>query len=446
MHCRFRTFPSSIAMLTFAAFFAPGEAAGWGVHDRLTQAAVELLPDWQRAWIKAEEGALVRRYCVFPDFAGDVDAKPYILPFLAEEKISLHIPGQETKHRQLFDAYLSRTMASLKTGETADALRWFGCVAHFLEDSAAPCHMRFGELKFPEDGPPLLQMDFFKRFLPVSEMVDQQMLHSTIDNCPLTVEQLRQAVAGYRPRLLGHNLEEAIFHLLEAHLDANRQGSRQVFPMLVALNANDETRFVACGVEAAAAGTRVVADLLYTMLCLARQRFETRPATEASLADRTPAESSPFSWSDRNHQGRLIPNASGAVHSNMSEPKALGRHALRLKMADGSVREFAKGYGVGWRSEFTFLVPRGVYQTFSVYAGNDAQLGGDGTNRFEVLLDGQPAAATATMKGAVAAERLEVPLNRAAAITLRCTSEGPPSKTHGVWAEPRLTGRNPEGF
>jgi hypothetical protein len=431
--------PFIVLVICSTLIGSPQAARAWGIHSLLTKVSVQLLPDWQRQTIKAEEKGFIDRYCIFPDDAKAPDAAPYIVKFPPEAKVSLHIPGSLERNKMVFDAYLPQIVSLFQAGKTSEAMHYFGCVAHYLEDSACPCHMAHGEIAVPEQGPPLLQMDFFKRFLSLPDEVDQEMLHSRIDGCPMTEQQLCRAVEGYKPRLLGHSVEEMIFNLLEEHAAMNRRSSKQLIPMLQALADGDEAKFVARGVTAAADGTRLVADVLNTVLCLAQSRLETAPPAEVSLADRTPARGSAFSWSDRNHQGQLIPNASGAYARNMSDPPKLGRHPLKLKMADGSVREFAKGYGVGWKTEYTFLLPRGVFKTFTVYAGNDAELGTEGTNTFEILLDGKPAASTPKLIGAaLPGQRLEVPLGNATTLTLRCQSEGRANRIHGVWAEPKL--------
>lgn len=431
--------PFALLVIGSTLIVSPQAARAWGIHSLLTKASVQLLPDWQREAIKAEEKGFIDRYCIFPDDPKAPDAAPYIVKFPPEAKVSFHIPASLERNKMVFDAYLPQVVSLFQAGKTSEAMHYFGCVAHYLEDSACPCHMAYGEMTVPEQGPPLLQMDFFKRFLPLPDAVDQEMLHSRIDGCPMTEEQLCRAVAGYKPRLLGHSVEEMIFNLLEEHAAMNRRSSKLVFPMLQALADGDEAKFVAHGVTAAADGSRLVADVLNTVLCLAQSRCASTPPAEVCLADRTPARGSAFSWGDRNHQGQLIPNASGARARNMSDPPNLGRHPLKLKMADGSVREFAKGYGVGWKSEYTFLVPRGVFKTFTVYAGNDAELGTEGTAAFVVLLDGKPAATTPKLIGAaLPAQRLEVPLGDASTVTLRCQSEGRANRIHGVWAEPKL--------
>lgn len=424
-------------LVAVSAGFAPQTGWCWGIHPLLSKAAVELLPEWQHTLIKDSEKGFIQRYCNYPDIVREPDAAFHVLKFPAEVKVSHHIPNTLEHQKLLFDAYLPRIVDLLRAGKIDEAMRFFGSLGHFLEDSATPCHMAYGEAMVPPDGPPLLQGDFFKRFMLLPDIVDQEMLHSRIDGCKMTQEQLCKAVEGHRPRLLGHSVEELTFNLLEEHFQMNARSSRLLIPMVAALAAEDEAKFIEHGIQAAANGSRLVADVLYTMLSIAQSRFDTQPETEVSLADRTPARSNPFAWSDKNHLGRLIRNASGAVYST-SDPPQLGRHPLKLKMPDGQVREFAKGYGVGWRSEYTFLLPRGIFKTFTVTAGNDADIGREGTNTFEVLLDDKPVAATPRLKGEAVAQCLEVSLGEASTLTLRCKSEGPASRVHGVWANPIL--------
>ena len=56
--------------LTLAASFivAPAIAFGWGQpHHAITRAAVDVLPEWQRALLGEEAKALGDNYCLIPD-------------------------------------------------------------------------------------------------------------------------------------------------------------------------------------------------------------------------------------------------------------------------------------------------------------------------------------------------------------------------------------------
>lgn len=425
-------------LLCISAVLAPQPCFAWGFHALITKVAVALLPAWQQEAIRAGRAGFERRYCVFPDDANAPDAAPYVLKFPAEQKISHHIPASLQHQTTLFEAYLPRVVELLKAQKVDEGMKYFGSLAHFLEDSSAPGHMAYGEARVPEDAPPMLQMDFFKRFLPKSDRLESEMVHSGIDGYPMTEERLSCMVKGHKPRLLGHSIEELVFQLAEDHGRMNERTCRHVFPMLAALGSGDDEAFGRHIAETSADAVRIVADVLYTVVCISEGRFESEPAEEVSLADRLPAKSTPFAWTDPNHQGRLIYNASGAVSDAMSHPPKLGRHPLSLKMADGAVRTFEKGFGVGWKTEYTFLLPKGRFKAFSVWVGNDAALGSETQNTYEVALDGKTVAKTEKMNGPAPARKLESPLGDAATITLRCLSDGPAKSTHGVWADPKL--------
>ena len=137
---------------------------GWsvGIHSPLTRVTVELLPEWEREVITEEKG-FVQRYCISP-------TTPCLTRCISSPSTGiagpLHIPGS-LRNKAVFDAYRLASFHCSR-GQYGRSDGYFGCVAHYLEDGAAPCHMANGEIAVPPGEPPLLQMDFFKRFLPVS--------------------------------------------------------------------------------------------------------------------------------------------------------------------------------------------------------------------------------------------------------------------------------------
>jgi hypothetical protein len=324
----------------------------WGPpHAYISQTAVDLLPAWQKTLLGDQIKPFVRDYCYFPDRAFQPSVRPYIMPAPAGVKALLHLPASLEQNKLVFDYYLPRAVELLRQGNTAEAMKYFGCAAHYIEDSNCPAHFRYGETAVPEGGPMLSQPDFIRGLMPLPESADMEWFHSRLDNCPFTLAQLKSAVGSYRPRLLGGSMEELIFNVVEQHCQMNARAQRHLIPMMEAIGANNMAKFKAEGAAAAKGGARLLTDVLYTVLCLAQNRFETKLPAEVSLAGFTPARGSPFSWSDKNHQGRFIRNASGSWFASAGEFKSLGRHPLKLKMGDGSVRAFKKGFGVGWKTE-----------------------------------------------------------------------------------------------
>lgn len=412
----------------------------WGEpHAYISQTAVDLLPAWQKPLLGDQVNPFVHRYCIYPDMAFKPEAKPYIMPPPDGVKALLHLPAGMEQNKLVFDYYLPRAIALFREGNTTEAMKYFGCAAHYIEDSSCPAHMSYGEMAVPEGAQMLSQIDYISRLMPLPEQTRMEWFHSRIDHCPFTLAQLKAAVKSHQPRLLGTSTEELIFNVVEQHYQMNQRAQRHLIPMIEALGANDMGKFKSHGVAAATESARLLTDVFYTVLCIAKDRLETPLPREVSLADFTPARGSPFAWSDKNHQGRFLRNASGSWFASVGEFKSLGRQPLKLKMADGDVKTFKKGFGVGWRTEYTFLVPTNVFAMFSVWVGNDATLGAGSTNTFEVLINDQPAATSAKMPGVEKpAQLLQVPLAGATNLTLRVKSECPPSSTHGVWAEPTL--------
>lgn len=434
--------PSALGgfLCALAFCFHPQTAGAWGPpHNYISQVAIELLPAWQRPLLQDQAKPFIERYCLYPDYFFAPDAKPYIMPSPPDVKSLLHLPAGLEQNKLVFDYYLPRVVELFQKGDVTNAMKHFGSVTHYLEDSSCPGHMAYGETAVPAGAPTLSQIDFIRRLMPLPDDVDNEFFHYRIDHTPMTLDQLRSSVKGYQPRLLGHSVNELIFNIVEEHHQMNARSARHLIPMLQALGDHDTNKFVTHGLAAADNGTRLLADTLFTVLSIAQNRFAAPPAREVSLADYTPARATPFAWTDPNHQGRLLRNFSGSWFPQGGETGRPGKLPLKLKMPDGEVRTFAKGFGVGWRTEFTWVLPAKLFQSFSVWAGNDAGIGGAGTNTFDVLLDGKVAASSGKLRGLEkSAYRFEIPLGTATNLTLRVQSDGAPNNTHGVWAEPTL--------
>lgn len=67
------------ALIALAVAAGPQLAQGWGgPHGTITQAALEVLPDWQKDMLGEELARLGRRYCLIPDLVySDKALAPY---------------------------------------------------------------------------------------------------------------------------------------------------------------------------------------------------------------------------------------------------------------------------------------------------------------------------------------------------------------------------------
>lgn len=423
---------------------ACARAFAWGPpHEHISRVALERLPEWQREWVKAESENFSKDYCYYPDKFFTPEAKPYVLADPPGMDAVNHLPASREQNEMVFRHYFPRAMEAFAKGSLTDAMKYLGCVTHFIEDSSAPGHVPFGATRVDPLGPQLQQQGWLMDLLNVSDETRTEWVHLRVDHCPFTADDLRKSVGDYEPVLLGETIEELVFRLGERHREMNLRSARQLIPMIMALDRKDDAAFKAHGITAATGGVKLLADTLYTVLCIARGRFDEHTPARVDLSEFTPATGTAFKWSDRNHQGRFIRNASGAWHQREGEPKGIGRQPLKLRMKDGATREFATGFGVGHECEYTFLLPRGVFRAFTVWVGNDAALGTRGRNEFEIQLDDKVVATTGVLTGDAPAVQLEIPLGEAARLTLRCKSTAKPDFTHGVWAEPILSKANP---
>lgn len=435
-----RNLPIRMSLLIGLLLISPSLALGWGgPHHFISQAAVEALPQWQQDLLKEQTKFFVGRYCMYPDVASAEDAKPYIMP---DAKLRLHIPETRAENQEVLDFYLPRVEQALKEGKLEEGMKWFGSLTHYLEDSSCPAHVRYGMKAFPAGVVPMAYMEYVKQFMEVPPEKDFIAMHPAIDVCGFTLVQLQKAMEGYKPRLMGLSVPEVLFHLGQRHEDMITRTARQLIPMMQAYYKDDMEAFAQHGLTAATEGAQLVADLLFTMLCLSQNKIEQadRAAvpTSVSLADLTQISGTGFTWDRMNYQGRALRNASGTFRW-ASDPADLKPQPLELKMEDGTQRVFEKGYGVGMMTEYTFLLQPGVFKTFTAYVGNHARIGMKGTTAYQVLLDGKMVAETGMIKGDQPCKQIKVELGQAGKLTIRTTAEGKAVTIHGVWGEPTLS-------
>lgn len=434
----------SVAIAAVVVMSMPVASFGWGgPHHMISEAAVERLPAWQLELVKDQVKPFVGRYCLFPDVAGADDAKPYIMPD-EKNKLRLHIPDTMESNQGVFEYYVPRVLQAFRDGKNDEAMKQFGSMTHFIEDSCCPGHVRFGMEELPKGTPAMTYLQFFTKYMDMPPDKAGKSLHMVIDGGyegTFSMAQIKKAMETYKPRLLGAGEGEIIFHLTQRHEQMHTQAAKQLIPMLQAYGKGDKAAFATAGLAAARPGAELVADLLYSLICAGKGKVDAAEAAalpkEVNLADCAVAEGTGFTWNRMNYQGRALRNASGTF-GWASEPADLKPVPLKLKMEDGSVKTFDKGYGVGGLTEYTFLLQPEVFKTFSVYVGNHAQIGKEGVCSFQVVLDGKVVADSGMLKGDAPAKLLKVELGKARKLTLRTRHEGKGALVHAVWAQPVL--------
>jgi hypothetical protein len=422
---------SLAAPVALACLLVATRAAGWGApHGTITQAALDALPAWQREALGPEREPLGRLYCIIPDL---VYTRKDLAPYAAMDSrpgvlyiSNLHLPGAPAENYEILRYFVGRAAGALQTNALADAARYAGTLAHFLEDWSCPAHSVPGDNMFT----------LFKQFLPPTEDYRYTPLHGPIEGGTFAV-----SLAGYRPQLLGATPDEAAFNLLRRAQEGTVFARGQVIPIIQSLYAGDTNACNAAQQKAGEFGARLVADALYTVISLGRSRAD--PAEAAALASvdlsafapqEAPALYLPqTAFFSKPYWGHAV---RGAALKDGKEPVP-----LRLLIPAGgkaAARELAAGLSVGTRCSLSYLVPPGVYARVTAWAGLHAELGASGHVTFEVLGNGR-SLARFDVRGGEPAQAVSVPLEAVTNLQLTATSAARDSSgNYAVWGEPRL--------
>jgi len=341
--------------------------------------------------------------------------------------VSLHLPATPSENYELLRYFLGKAVSALQTNGVAASARYAGTLAHMLEDWGCPAHAVPGDNMFT----------LFKQFLPPPEAYRHTPLHGPVENGVFDV-----SLGGYRPRLLGSSVDEAAFNLLQRSQEATIYARGQVVPIIQALYAGDTNAWNAAQQKAALLDARVVADALYTLVCLAHQRFaadETAPLRALDLSAFAPMEAPNLFMPQASFFGK--PQWG---HATRGATLKNGGEAVPLKLHVGApgptaATTFERGIGTGTRSVLTYLVPAGVYARFTAQVGLHAELGRSGNVIFEVSGNGRSLARLGPVTGDMPARAVDVSLAGVTNLQLTVVSAGGDGTgNYAVWGAPQL--------
>ena len=384
------------------------------------------MPAWQKSLLGDEFTRLSDKYCLIPDnvYTDKENAKFAKMESQPNEvylKI-LHLPTQQPEYLEVLRYFMDKAVTALREGKVGDAARYMGTICHTLEDCGSPSHTVPGDNMFT-----LLQ-----QFMPPTAAMQDQLMHGPIENGDFSV-----SIAGYQPALLGTTVNEASWRLMHRLHDGILNARTTTVPIIQALYAEDKEAVVKHQLRAATVDAEVVADALFTILCLGAQKFG--DADQVTLKEV--------------QIGALIPLEAASLYYPQSEffssphwghPRsgvilAGGNKAMPLKLRlETGDKEFSNGISAGMGKPLTFLLPKDVYAHFTVLAGLHPELGTKGRVEFSITGDGK-SLASIILNGTDPAKLIECEITSVSQLQLKLTSRGlDPKSNYAIWAEPTL--------
>jgi hypothetical protein len=258
-------------------------------------------------------------------------------------------------------------------------------------------------------------------------------MHGPIENGDFKV-----SISGYKPRLLGTTVNEASWRLMHRVHDEILNARSTTVPIIQALYAADPEAVVKHQLRAATMDAKVVADAVYTILCLGTGKYD-ETALQSALKQVQIGTFFPLEAASLYYPQQQFYSSPHWGHPHSGVILAGGSKAmpLRLKLTSGE-KEFANGISAGMGRPLTFLLPKEVYSRFTVLAGLHPELGAKGRVEFIVSGDGK-VLSTVILNGTDPARLLECDVSGVSQLQLTLTSRGVDAKSnYAIWAEPTL--------
>lgn len=226
-----------------------GTATPWqgGPHRAMTRAALDSIPAARLAVFGPELANIAQTHCMLPDYYVTMLNYGFRAPSPAPQSLDDILPyclrpDRETVHSATWDRQedlaslvflYERILRSLRDRRPAEAARYAGVLAHFLEDSLSPPHA-VGQ-------PPEVHAALERRIPPVS-------------------------LAGRSPKLAGAGVLPAAEAILDRLYTAAEVNRRNMPELLRAHARQDGAAIAALCLEPARTASGLLADSLFTLL------------------------------------------------------------------------------------------------------------------------------------------------------------------------------------
>ncbi|MEO1999156.1 MAG: NPCBM/NEW2 domain-containing protein [Planctomycetaceae bacterium] len=413
-------------LVVLVAVSWPLDALGWGKGHRLIRLwAVARLPQWQRELVGQRSlDRLCKDYTSLQDKHAGGNA-PELDPYciVPGVRLSLHDVNAAEPSAKAVLWYLDRITEKLSAGDTDEAMKFLGVLCHWNEDPGCPgAHSSsVSEVQLKTLLPPPKDKARFNYLYGAGGIMD--------------TGDYRIADVAYQPRLLGRTRAEAALRILQHQRLLRQDAGTHIIPIVQDMMYGDGSQADQHRAAAALVNARHTADVIYTTLCLATDRFDAGQPTH---------DEQPLSEWLPDFGGRMIPHpyyvTPFLVNQAMDAKRQLHPLALGVEQPTAKLKF---GYGMGTPFSLDFvLAPGQVFDRFTCRVGLHPTAGPAGAVVFAITANGQELARTSVLKSGEAAVAIDVALPRAEVLKLSLqTIAGKDSNSShnlSVWAEPLL--------
>ncbi|OGV51502.1 MAG: hypothetical protein A2017_01650 [Lentisphaerae bacterium GWF2_44_16] len=358
-------------------------------HSFISKAAVENLPLWIKKHMGKELENFYREYCIYGDRYLEKDIEPYVrLPDgrLSVEnfnfwKFQKDAPGidwfiheSQLDLRKRFEYYISVMIDCLQKNRIVDLAKYYGVLAHFIEDACVPAHSVGVDIS--------MDMRLINMIYPPPPSKRGMVTHALLENgwVPFRIK--------HKPSLLGLNPEEMAMNIFEKVSDAIEYSVSLIIPVLDAFYRNKEQKRKEILSESGKLPAQIISDIIYSVYSTVYAKIkdaERKKLEKVPLSDITPVRRS--GWGPAPYFYRPIRKWYFATYGDTSKA-IFRRDSLTLNM-DGTVKKFKKGIATGAPFRIDYILPEHVYNSLSSLAGMHSRLGAKTKVKFKVIGDGK---------------------------------------------------------
>jgi hypothetical protein len=395
-------------------------------HALIRTWAVSRLPAEQKEWIgRPHLARLCREYIAIQDqFDGEGRrefAKYCTVPGVT---VLLHDVNPIGPSVEAMQWYLRRISEELRAGRHDEAMRFLGVLCHWNEDPACPS----------AHSSPVAEAPLRLLIPPPANKQNLNYLYG--DGGIADVGKYSIPKEEYRPRLLGASVPESAGRIYQHQRLLHQQAAAHIVPIVQDMMYGDGQKADQERARAALRNARHTADVIYTTLCLARNRI---PPSEVAawktqrLTDWRPS----FQGSPAPRPYNIVPFL---INQGMDAERRLHPLALHGRGPHARVRF---GFGTGAPFDLGYeIAPGEMFDTFTCRVGLHPAAGPKGRVVFVVLVNGEQSFLSDPISSGQqpAPVRVSLPGVEIVRLTLRTVPADDSRATNNlaVWAEPTL--------